>query len=278
MRQFVTALVLCLGTAAVAEAPRPFSRLYVFGDSYSDTGAGYVDGNGPTAVAYLAKRLAIPMTFAGDPKAAKDESLNYAVSGAQTGEGTGHRYPGGEFLSYGMKNQVGDFVAAVKSGKIHFQPQETMFFLAGGLNDRKLTTEITVANLEGEIDDLYGAGARRFEVALMPKKIPGFGVMGERLNDAIEKIPAEVKAKHPDADIRVSRWGLYFDEVLEHPANYGLTNTTDQCAGRTLRGEDPKPCATPGTYFYYHAAHPSTATHQAVGEMLYRELTGSAAP
>ena len=30
-----------------------YTRLYVFGDSYSDIGAGYIDGNGPTAVAYL---------------------------------------------------------------------------------------------------------------------------------------------------------------------------------------------------------------------------------
>jgi len=30
-----------------------FSRMYMFGDSYSDIGAGYIDGNGPTAVAYL---------------------------------------------------------------------------------------------------------------------------------------------------------------------------------------------------------------------------------
>ena len=31
-----------------------YSRLYMFGDSYSDIGAGYIDGNGPTAVAYPA--------------------------------------------------------------------------------------------------------------------------------------------------------------------------------------------------------------------------------
>ena len=43
----------------VAQAPAttgtttPYARLYVFGDSYSDIGAGYIDGNGPTAVAYL---------------------------------------------------------------------------------------------------------------------------------------------------------------------------------------------------------------------------------
>jgi phospholipase/lecithinase/hemolysin len=29
------------------------TRLCVFGDTYSDNGAGYVDGNGPAAMAYL---------------------------------------------------------------------------------------------------------------------------------------------------------------------------------------------------------------------------------
>jgi phospholipase/lecithinase/hemolysin len=40
--------------AAGTSAPTTrYSRLFVFGDSYSDIGAGYIDGNGPTAVAYL---------------------------------------------------------------------------------------------------------------------------------------------------------------------------------------------------------------------------------
>lgn len=41
----------------LAATGRPIARMYVFGDSYSDTGAGYVDGDGPTAVAYLARKL-----------------------------------------------------------------------------------------------------------------------------------------------------------------------------------------------------------------------------
>lgn len=39
-----------------------FGRLYVFGDSYSDFGAGYVDGDGPTAVAYLAWNMGLEFT------------------------------------------------------------------------------------------------------------------------------------------------------------------------------------------------------------------------
>ena len=40
----------------------PYTQLYVFGDSYSDSGSGYLDTNGPTAVAYLAEHLSIPFT------------------------------------------------------------------------------------------------------------------------------------------------------------------------------------------------------------------------
>ena len=43
-------------------------------------------------------------------------------------------------LGYGMLNQVRDFASRVKSGDIRFDPQSTLFFLAGGLNDGRLRT------------------------------------------------------------------------------------------------------------------------------------------
>src|SRR5665213_3323029 len=51
-------------------AAAPYTQLYVFGDSYSDSGSGYIDTNGPTAVVYLAQHLAIPFTYYGDPASA----------------------------------------------------------------------------------------------------------------------------------------------------------------------------------------------------------------
>jgi phospholipase/lecithinase/hemolysin len=258
------------GVASSAAAERPYSMLYVFGDSYSDIGAGYLDGNGPTAVAYLAQRLTVPFTYYGDAHS-EGKGLDFAVSGAKTGADEGKRFAHGELLGRGMKNQVEEFAALVKSGALHFDPKQTMFFLAGGLNDRSLPEGATVANLESEIDTLYSLGARRFMVALLPVKIPGFAAEGERFNPQLKKIPAEMRARHPDIQIANSNWGPFFDEVIEHPAKYGLTDTTSTCAGRVLRGEDPKPCASPETHFYYHAEHPSTAAHKAVGELLYQE-------
>ncbi|MDE1177678.1 MAG: SGNH/GDSL hydrolase family protein [Edaphobacter sp.] len=259
-----------------AQAPKaqPIDRVYVFGDSYSDIGEGYLDSNGPTAVAYFADKLGTrlyPSNIA-DPAG---KSLDFAISGAQTGNGAG-RHIGKFLLGYGMQRQVDDFAAMVKAKKITFDPHRTLFYLAGGLNDHSLATQTTIDNLEGEIKTLYALGARRFEVAVLPTAISGFAEVAIRLNPSLERIPSEISPQLAGSEILVSHWGLYFDEVMQNPGRYGITNTTDRCAGREIRNEDTTPCANPGTYYFYHAEHPSTATHRAVGEMLFTEFTGKA--
>jgi cholinesterase len=259
-----------LSAAGQAASTTKIDKLYVFGDSYSDQGEGYLDSDGPTAVVYFAQKLGLRIAPSNteDPKY---RSLNFAVSGAQTASGTGNKTQDA-LIGYGMKNQVQDFVDQVKSSGIDFSAKTTLFFIAGGLNDSRLADGLTVANEEDEIRSLYKVGARRFAVALLPEKIPGFGKQGVRLNAALAKIPDDLKGELKDADIYVSHWGLFFDEVLTNPEKYGLTNTTDACAGRAIRNEPTTSCATPGTYYYYHSAHPSTAAHKAVGEMLYAEF------
>lgn len=248
----------------------PYDRIYVFGDSYSDMGAGYLDGNGPTAVVYLAERLGISLLRSNDPNAA-GKSLNFAVSGARTGSGPGRRVKDA-LLGLGMRNQVEDFATRVRSHAITFDPVTTLFFLAGGLNDRSLPSETTVQNLKGQIKTLYDLGGRRFLVALLPTAIPAFSAVGQRLNPELGRIPREITAEIPGASVSLSRWGIFFDEVMRNPADYGIKNTTAACAGRAIFDEDSSPCSTPAAYFYYHAGHPSTAVHKAVGEKLYREL------
>jgi len=164
-------LLAAAGLAAQTAEPR-VTRLYVFGDSYSDTGAGYVDGNGPTAVAYLARRLGFelkPATAGGGGS----DSLNFAVSGGQTGRGAGRKVKDA-LLGRGMMDQVDDFVARVQARQIAFDGKTTLFFLAGGLNDGRLPDGVSVTNLEAEIRKLYEAGGRRFRVALLPTAIPQF--------------------------------------------------------------------------------------------------------
>jgi phospholipase/lecithinase/hemolysin/predicted GH43/DUF377 family glycosyl hydrolase len=274
-------LLLQMPLLCCAQA-RNWEALYVFGDSYSDSGAGYLDGNGPTAVVYLAESLGIPFTHAGDPNAL-GKSLNFAVSGAQTGSGEGSpikaKSTGAQFkdalLGRGMRNQVLDFTKRVNSGAIRFNPDETLFFLAGGLNDGELPTATTIVNLEDEIRQLYDAGGRYFLVAVLPTKIPAFSAVGIRLNPALKGIPEDLRSALPGAHIGISNWGKYFDQVIEEPTRYGITNATDRCAGREVFGEDATPCTSPGTYFYYHAGHPSTAVHRIVARKLETEVANA---
>ena len=268
---FCTSVIVGQVAPAIPTNTHPYTMFYVFGDSYSDSGSGYVDGNGPTAVVYLARRLNIPFTFYGDP-GSTGKGLNFAVSGAQTGDDAGHRFPTGPFLGFGMKNQLANFVQFSKFGVIpKIDPENTMFFFAGGLNDGSLPDGSTRANIESEIDTLYDLGARRFMVAILPTKIPQFAAVGTRLNPELSKIPDEERAKHPDIRIANSMWGAFFDEVIANPAKYGFTDTTSRCAERAFLQEPVKICASPDAYFFYHDGHPSTAVHHAVGDMLYQE-------
>jgi cholinesterase len=258
---------------------RTWTALYAFGDSYSDSGAGYVDGNGPTAIAYLASSLGIPFTFAGDPHES-GKSLNFAVSGARTGksEGVKMRPAGADcgagevLIRRGMQTQVADFSRRIASGALRFDPDTTLFFLAGGLNDGNMATETSVANLESEIRTLYEKGGRYFLVALLPRKIPEFAGVGSRLDPALARIPEHLRSTLPGIHIESSRWGAHFDQVMEDPARYAITNVSDRCAGRAMDGDDPTPCADPDAHFYFHPGHPSTAVHRIVAREMEREL------
>ncbi len=277
MRRAVAPLLLALAivsasAAQCAAAPEPttgFSRLYVFGDSYSDIGAGYIDGNGPTAVAYLGWLMGLQVAPANAGNAA-GKSLVFAVSGAGTGEGEGRRVKEA-LLGYGMMNQVRDFAARVKSGDIVFDPEGTLFFLAGGLNDGRRETAFTLANLRQQIQILRGLGGRHFTIARLPTKIPQFAAVGLRLNPAYEQFVRD-EAGAGGVDLWLNGWGAAFDEVMANPAAHGIVDTTNACAGRAIFDQEPTPAGDPATYFFYHEGHPSTAVHRIVGKKLFEEI------
>ncbi|QNK02882.1 SGNH/GDSL hydrolase family protein [Dyella telluris] len=272
MRLLFGFLVL-LGTwlaVAPARASADIQRLYVFGDSYSDMGAGFLAGNGPTSVAYLAKRLNLPLRHSRE-KDADEGSIDFAVAGAATGLNPGVN-TNGLLLEVGMINQVQDFAARVRGKAITFDPDTTLFFIAGGLNDDKTPLDVSVANITRQITLLKSVGARHVVLALLPVKVPDFAEAAKRLNPAYEKLVPALRGQL-GIDIRLSQWGRYIDEIISHPQAYGITNTSDPCAFSVELGEKKAPpCADPRTYFYYYTGHPSSWVNQRVGDKLYDEI------
>ena len=270
------ALAVVLACGDFAEpAATPYTRLYVFGDSYSDIGAGYIDGNGPTAVAYLGWLMGLQITSSKAPNSS-GKSLVFAVSGAGSGEGNGQRVKD-VLLGYGMLNQVRDFAARVRSREVTFDPETTLFFVAGGLNDGRLQSEQTIANLRRLIETIRDLGGRHVTLARLPTKIPPFAVVSLRLNPALQAF-VDGDGRSLGVDLWMNHWGPDFDEVMEHPASYGIKNTKDACAGRLLFDQDPTPIGDPATFFYYHEAHPSTAVHRIVGGKLFEEIKTHGSP
>jgi cholinesterase len=263
------ALFICPNAGAVGR----YNAIFAFGDSYSDIGARYVDGNGPTAVAYLAQDLGLDMTYP-QSAIANGKSLDFASSGAVTGREPGHpgySVHGEHWCCQGMLDQVEDFVRKVHEGQISFDPEHTLFFIAGGLNDKMYATALTMRNLKREITLLKDAGAYHISLALLPTQIANFAGQGERLNPAYRQLVSELQPRL-QIDLHLNNWGPYFDQIMENPASYGITNTSSRCAGRVINYEDATPCQTPQTYYYYHKDHPSTAVHKLVGEMLYQDI------
>lgn len=261
------------GATAARHNPIPhekhLDRLYVFGDSYSDIGAGYVDGNGPTALFYFATRLGRTLR----PPCARvspADSLDFAVSGAQSGSSEGNRVKS-NMLGRGLLTQVDDLRKALSDGTVRLGARN-LAFIAIGLNDAQLPTSETKANIELAVDRLHDNGLRQFRIALLPEATPAFAAVSQRINPAIRSAVSETRARYPDSDIRLSNWGHFFDTVKLHGARYNMINVNDPCApGRSLFGQEEKACDHPDQYYFYHPEHPSTAVHRIVGEMLWRE-------
>jgi phospholipase/lecithinase/hemolysin len=243
---------------------------FIFGDSYSDTGAYVELSNGPTAVGYLAQDFGITLTTSKNADPGTD-GVNFAESGARVF--VGPTPPATQPRS--LTQQVAEFQNYVDTGKVTFDPSTSLFFLLGGLNDHtKVTSAQVNAATASQVATLYSLGARIFEIALLPASVPAFTDSADNFNPGYEALVPELQAEYPDAVFNLSNWGPDYDFIHDNPSQYGLTNTTDAC---NSFGASPT-CSTPDSYFYYYSGHPSTYVHQIVGNELYNEVLGLSSP
>ena len=252
-------------TAAGAAQAVDFQSVYLFGDSYTDTGAYVPLTNGSTAGAYMAQSFGLNLVTSLN-SAPGTSSINFAESGARVAQGPNP--PATQ--PHSLTQQVAEFQTYLQSGALSFNPATSLFFLSGGLNDHTSPTGPIVDATFQQVATLYGLGARHFEIALLPSLVPAFADSAQNLNPVYRQIVPQMQAMYPDATVSLSNWGTYYDNILRNPQQYGITNTTDQCFNLQTGSIEPA-CTNPDEYFYYYIVHPSDRAHRIVGSQLFLE-------
>jgi len=223
-------LLGCCGAASAADADKPLTSIYVFGDSMSDSGtyasqappgAGKFTTNpDPVWVELVASGLGLP-TLTSHAAGGS----NYAEGGARVASTFAR--PGdlpGQFSRTPIVAQVGNFFAA--GGTLNSQ---SLVIIQGGGNDvfdtqanGKSYTPTDIANLTtaanalaATVKQLKDAGAG----AVVTESVPQFDVYNQLYKQALAATHANV---------------LFFDtyklvtQIEANPSRYGIVNTTDQ--------------------------------------------------
>jgi cholinesterase len=248
--------VILLAMTSIANAG-PYSNVFVYGDSLSDTGNIYnASGhtipqsppyymgrfsNGPLAVEYLANALGAPLT-------------SFAWGGATTG--IGDSGDGGTQTTLGSLGLPG-MLLQVQASLSSVAPfaSSSLFIVWGGPDD--FITGGTVP--QGVIDELtivaalQGIGATHILVPGMPDLglTPEF--YGNPNATAFSyAFDQALRANLPAGVAYFDTFG-FMHAVVANPGAFGFTDVTDPClVGIT-------PCSNPNQYLFWDDLHPTTA-------------------
>lgn len=243
-------------------------ELYIFGDSLSDIGnffkltefqkppsPPYYSGrysNGRLWVEYLASKLQL----------SQQQVENSAWGGATT-EGKLTSIPS-------LKEQIKNFVATHQNVE-----DKALCIIWIGANDYLFgTTNVTetVKNVTDSVLLLSNTGIKKFLIVNLPDlgKLPA-----TRNTDISSSLSALTKTHNTylskslkqlehqlDSNIKIVNFDVYslYNEVINHPRKYGLTNVSDPCL------KDRSVCQHPEEFLFWDNVHPTEVAHQILGQ------------
>jgi outer membrane lipase/esterase len=255
----------------------PFTALYGFGDSLSDTGNIAISTGGafPVSPPYDPMRFTNRAPVAIEAMAsvlgltalpALGGGTNFAFGGARTGVG---------MSPPDLLTQVGLFDSMTLSA----DPDALYFVLAGGNDIRAAAGDPAhaaaivgqaTANVGMALDMLYGMGARTFVVPNLPNvgrspeaiaggpdAIAGATFLSTAFNGGLASALDLFQMARPDASVIRFDTFLFLETLLANPAAYGFKNTTAQCV--------LTPGCNPDEYVFWDGVHPTARTHEILG-------------
>ncbi|MHB1221758.1 MAG: SGNH/GDSL hydrolase family protein [Gammaproteobacteria bacterium] len=328
-------LISCLGIMQASYAVT-IDKIVLFGDSLSDNGnlyyllasahrivpfvptlpksPPYSEGrfsNGPVWVEKIANNFNVPL-------------VDYAYGGAwaEPIQNSWRALPfdiGTQVSFYSMAS-LADFN---KKNHLYIIWAGSNDYLQSGINAEDLTNTV-VASIKRQIDWLSYLGAKQFLILGVPdfSHVPGVVEKGDEYaavlkekalmhNKKLADMVEEERKNHPDSLFIAIDVNRYFDDVIEHPAKFNLTNVSDSCyqgdfmLNRTrlvndhevkaieqqikvnvlanpsleaayftakLAENGAEACEHPEAFLFWDRLHPTTAMHQVIADLMMVEL------
>ncbi|MCU0550370.1 MAG: SGNH/GDSL hydrolase family protein [Leptolyngbya sp. Prado105] len=258
---------------------RPFTQLFVFGDSLSDMGNSfkltkaalgqgippappYFPGhfcNGPVWVDYLTRFL----------KLSSCDHTTFAIAGATTGSTNTHADLPKNLLP-GLQQQIETFITSLEGTQAD---SGALYVIWAGANDylgsQSTNPTAPIENLMQAAKTLINAGAKNLMVANLPS-------LGELPNPRRNRSVADALNALTDAhntllatslqaleqstgsDVHLMLFDVHavFHRVLADPEKFGFTNVTDaeMAVLANLRGYTEE-------FFFWDGVHPTTTAH-----------------
>lgn len=269
---------------------RTVERMVSFGDSLSDKGNslndfswqfpqrwGWFNGrfsNGRVWTEYLANTAGLTL-------------YNWAIGGAETDHA--------RFVINSLDEQVASFAEYARPA-FGYDISRTLFTVLIGANDFMNDGRTDI----GSVNDVLGRqakaltrlgrmGAKRILILNLPdiSTTPSFRMRSDMdrllIHDKTrlynEWLPDLAKRVAADtgADIRIVDMAGALKELLDDPARYGITNTTQSCLnlpddtfGNYFRKQSTRPGCRPDEYVFWDHVHPTTRVHRLIAERAFQ--------
>lgn len=292
MKLLVTLSAFLLSTVVMA---MPVRNIVVFGDSLSDNGNFYnfMKQQMPQSPPYFEGRFSDGpvwierLAASYYPNAPTSHLQDYAFGGAGVSEDDE------DDVLFTLRKEVNTYLEE------HSQKAnaDTLYVVWIGANNylglpeegEKTLKDVNQGIVHG-LQKLVEKGARNIFVLNLPDlgRTPAatefdskdlLTYFAKQHNAALDASMVELKNTYPEVNWLYYDLNQMFTNVLDHPEEYGITNTTDTCVNSTLGKDDPKSmlniavtvkqhakqnaCAG---YLFFDLVHPTAYAHQVMAD------------
>ena len=280
-------------------------RIYVFGDSLSDTGnvfnltggfspkaPPYYPGrfsNGPIWVDALANKLglapALVTELSGGAKSS--DGINFAFGGATSGtNNVAGPLPGLQTEINFFKSGLAATNQSADSEALYIVWAGGNDYLGGGVTD----PTGPISNISTAVTSLFNVGARNFLVANLPDlgKAPvglsggiavsnGLNQLTGFHNLGLSQSLAELSKSLTGINLKSLNINSLFNDVITNKEKFGFTNVTNSCLTNYDGPLDSNYdiCDNPDSYLFWDNIHPTAAGHKLVADLAFAALTSA---